>query len=293
MWLIGKLRAVRRRGARLRDRFLWRPAYRWSLRSWFVPGDVAASQILLRTFRPSRMLRPEPVAAPRGERILLVAPHPDDESIGAGGTLLLAADADSSVDILFLTTGRTHEREVRRDEALAVCRTAGFSGAFAEKDADAIDVEAAARALVARLGERQFDTLFVPFFLDDHDDHRRANEVLLRALVVGPGDMSLPRTVWAYHVYGPGPMNCIVDIGDVVTRKRELIACHRSQMAGRDWAHFALGLNAVLSRFLPGNPAPGYAEGFMVLPLEEYLDLVREALSCGLYIEGADKAVVQ
>ena len=70
-------------------------------------------------------------------------------------------------------------------------------------------------------------------------------------------------------------------------RKRGLVARHRSQMTSRDWAHFSLGMNAVLSRFLPGDPAARHAEGFMVAPTEEYLALVREALACGLYLDSA------
>jgi N-acetylglucosamine malate deacetylase 1 len=278
---------MRRRIGNVLDWLRWRQAYRWSVRSWFIPGDLAASRLVLDSFRPSRVLKPEPTSAPSGRRVLVLAPHPDDESIGAGGTLLLARESGCEVSVLFITTGRARERDVRRKEAEDVCEAAGFKAHFAEQDADAIDVAAAADVVAGLLAEHRFDCVFVPFLLDDHDDHRRANEVLLEAAALPAGARGLPREVWAYHVYGPGPMNCIVDISAIAERKRGLVARHRSQMTSRDWAHFSLGMNAVLSRFLPGDPAARHAEGFMVAPAEEYLALVREALACGLYLDSA------
>jgi len=277
---------MRRLFARLGDWLRWRQAYRWSVRSWHVPGDIEASRLVLATFRPTRTLAPLPGKAPQAGKLLVIAPHPDDESIGPGGTLLLARDAGCDVKVLFLTTGRPAERAARRQEAEDACRDAGFASAFAGYDADGIDVAGAAKVLAGVLADDQYDNLFVPFFLDDHDDHRRASEVLVAASRMAGTARALPRQLWAYHVYGPGPMNCIIDISGVACRKRALIARYRSQMASRDWGHFALGLNAVLSRFLPGGPSPRHAEGFMVLPVEEYVALATKVLAQGLYLDG-------
>lgn len=277
---------IRRRVANLRDWLRWRQAYRWSVRSWFIPGDLEASRMVLNSFRPSRVLKPALVRAPENRKLLVLAPHPDDEIIGPGGTLVLARDLGCEISVLFLTTGRARERDTRRQEALDICHEAGFEPIFAGYDAEAIDLTGAAQVLAELLARRRFDCLFLPFFLDDHDDHRRANEVLLEAGRAPGADANLPREVWVYHVYGPGPMSCVVDISAVAERKKDLITLHESQMAGRDWSHFSLGMNAVLSRFLPGSPEARYAEGFMVLPAEDYIALARRAFACGLYQNG-------
>lgn len=278
---------IRRRVAALTDWLRWRQAYRWSVRSWFVPGDGQASRLVLNSFRPSRVLRPVLARAPAGRKILVLAPHPDDEIIGPGGTLLLAREAGCTITVLFLTTGRARERETRRREAQALCDAAGFEALFTGGDADAIDVPQAARLLDELVAGRPFDALFLPFFLDDHDDHRLASAVLSATAKPRAAAGRLPREVWAYHVYGPGPMNCVVDISNAATRKRALIGLHASQMESRDWAHFALGMNAVVSRFLPGDPEPRHAEGFMVLPLDEYIALADRAFACGLLLDGS------
>jgi LmbE family N-acetylglucosaminyl deacetylase len=45
-------------------------------------------------------------SSPGGERVLVIAPHPDDETIGCGGTLLAHVAAGDEVRVLFVTDGR-------------------------------------------------------------------------------------------------------------------------------------------------------------------------------------------
>ena len=45
------------------------------------------------------------------------------------------------------------------------------------------------------------------------------------------------------------------------------------QMRRRDWAHYALGLNAMNCRLLRGRADACYAEAFFVVPLEEYVTI--------------------
>src|SRR4051812_38246721 len=44
----------------------------------------------------------------RDHRILLLAPHPDDEVLSAGGLLQRAAAANARVDVLFITDGESN-----------------------------------------------------------------------------------------------------------------------------------------------------------------------------------------
>ena len=40
-----------------------------------------------------------------GKRVLMLAPHPDDETIGCGGSLALHAGAGDPIKVVFLTNG--------------------------------------------------------------------------------------------------------------------------------------------------------------------------------------------
>ena len=168
--------------------------------------------------------------------------------------------------------------EVRRAEAVAACETLGAPAHFLGLPERAMPVDAGTlsafgTALDALFGGTGPDTLFVPFLADDHDDHRRANEMLLRA-VDGHHLRARPE-IWAYQVYISLPCNVFVDIWEHVTGKSAAIGHHRSQIAKRDWVSVALGLNAYNARFARGGPGGGPYEGFFVLPFDAYLDLCR------------------
>jgi LmbE family N-acetylglucosaminyl deacetylase len=48
---------------------------------------------------------PYHVSSPPGERIVVLAPHPDDETLGCGGTIRLLRKSGKKVKVIFLTSG--------------------------------------------------------------------------------------------------------------------------------------------------------------------------------------------
>lgn len=48
---------------------------------------------------------PYHLSPPPGERVVVLAPHPDDESLGCGGTIRLLVSAKKKVKVVFLTSG--------------------------------------------------------------------------------------------------------------------------------------------------------------------------------------------
>jgi LmbE family N-acetylglucosaminyl deacetylase len=93
-------------------------------------------------------VKPEPTLRfTRGDRVLVLAPHPDDEVLGCGGIIQEALAVGARVRVCFLTYGDSDEwsfavyrkfpvlgtaptermGEVRRKEALASCRSLGVS----------------------------------------------------------------------------------------------------------------------------------------------------------------------
>ena len=256
-----------------------RRAYKFFLRDWEPLGDLDRVADAMGSLRQSGRLRPVAMPVPQGRRIAVVAPHPDDESIGAGGTLLGARASGASIAALFLTDDPNPSLSaVRRAEATAACERLGATAHFLGLPELAIPVDARTlaafgAALDSFSGGAGPDTLFVPFLADDHDDHRRTNELLLRA-AEGRYLRARPE-IWAYQVYTSLPCNVFVDIGVHADGKRAAIRSHASQIARRDWVSVALGLNAYNARFAGGGPVGGLYEGFFVLPFDAYLDLCR------------------
>ncbi len=260
----------------VRRYLMTRASYKFFIRDWVQPGDAQRSADVMATLRHVRILEPVVLDGPDARRITVIAPHPDDEIIGPGGTLLSLLDRGAEVSVIYLTDGETPPGASAsvRDEAEQVARTLGYRTRFlghspGQVPLDGATVQAFARAVT----ETEPEVLFLPFLLDDHDDHRRASHLLLAA--AEGGHMRNKIDVWAYQVYTTLPGNVVVDITDQAERKAEAVRLYASQMAKRDWAHFALGLNAFNLRLLPASARATYAEAFFVLPISEYVELCR------------------
>lgn len=124
-------------------------------------------------------------AAPRttlgGSTILVLAPHPDDETLGCGGALL-RHKAEGAAIHWAIATDMTAEAGYARAQIAArdaeierVAQAFGFASTdrlgFSTTQLDALpfgDVVAAVKNVVARVKP---DTIYVPFVGDAHSDH--------------------------------------------------------------------------------------------------------------------------
>lgn len=66
---------------------------------------VGAVLVLLAAFAPVVAAAPQPLTVGLGERLMVVAPHPDDETIGAGGLIQQVLARGGSVRVVLVTAG--------------------------------------------------------------------------------------------------------------------------------------------------------------------------------------------
>ena len=270
---------------RLRNWLLGRKTYKFFLRDWLALGDLQRAADVLATMRFSQNLVPTLMPGPKADRITVIAPHPDDEMMGPGGTIIAALDRGADVDVVYLSRGRHGAAgDELCAEAQALADRLGYRTHFLDHPLRNIPVDLpAAQALADLLASLASGALFIPFLLDDHDDHRRASHLLLESMRSKPS-LALPE-IWGYQVYTTLPGNVAVDITDVASRKAEAIRGFASQMKIRDWPHWALGLNAFNSRFVSGGAEPRYIESFFVVPAQAYRDI------CAHYFDDAADSV--
>jgi len=225
------------------------------------------------TLRHAQILRPIVSSPPTDARIGVIAPHPDDEVMGPGGTLAMALETGCSATVIFLTIGNSSVAGT--DPASESAQNAdewGYDTKFLDLPLRSIPIDMnSMTALASELNDIRPDYLWMPFLLDDHEDHRRASELL--AATYRTGLLEYSPKIWAYQVYTCLPANIIVDITSVSDKKRKAIDRYISQKPVRDWAHYILGLNAYNTRFLEGNAEERYAEIFFELPIDDYIDL--------------------
>ena len=250
-------------------------ADKFALKEWNSLLDLKACAEVLETKRFSQDIVPLRMECPDGKRVLVIAPHPDDDTFGPGGTVMKAIARGAEVKTLYATDG--HDDADRagliKQEAVSVCSAIGAVPVFLGCGTRRIPLtdREMNRKVVSLVREFDPEVVFVPFLLDDHDDHRRVNHLLL---TVAQDFEHTNVEVWAYQVYSTVVPNVVVDITELAARKRDLIGMWKSVSGNRDWAHYVLGMNAANCRYLPSRD-PVYVESFFVVPMEEYIDICR------------------
>lgn len=234
-----------------------------------TPHELLRLALTVASFLPS--VTPL-VALPAFRRVLVVAPHPDDESIGVGGTIARLARGGATVQVVVVTDGEgsigspyspTETARRRRAEVTAACRLLGAQppqflhlpdGRVAEH------LDDLACRLQEALRAHGPEVVFAPTPLERHADHRACTAALAR----------LPATdaeLWGYEAHTPIPLpDRIVDIRDDLPTKQAALAAHVT-------AAFAFDLEASLGlarwRSLSTDAGRGAAEAFLTLPWSE------------------------
>jgi hypothetical protein len=141
-------------------------------------------------------------AFPAAGSVLVVAPHPDDETLGCGGAITLHLRAGDAVRVLVLTDGgrsRAATSAVRAGEARAAAAVlGGVWDLCGLPESDWQDEEAQA-LLTTALASARPSVIYAPSSLDYHPEHIRVSRLLacvLQRLDRGP-------TVRVYEVGVP------------------------------------------------------------------------------------------
>jgi LmbE family N-acetylglucosaminyl deacetylase len=172
-------------------------------------------------------------------RVLVVSPHPDDETVGCGGALRLHALAGAEVRVVFLTSGEAgghglgpaETLRVREAEAVAAAAALGLAGVdfWRLPDGRLTATRAAAARLCELITASRPDLVYVPHAGEQHPDHRAAARLVRHAVArLAPG-AARPR-VLMFEVWTPlGDLDELVDISGVIDAKLAAIRLYASQ----------------------------------------------------------------
>jgi LmbE family N-acetylglucosaminyl deacetylase len=127
---------------------------------------------------------------------IVFSPHPDDETLGCGGTIIKKKKAGANVKIIFITDGSLSHphlisakkmKSIRAKEAVAASRILGVE----EKDVFFLEFEdtklskkknSVIPKVIEILLHEEPDEVFIPYHRDTHPDHIATNETVLSAL---------------------------------------------------------------------------------------------------------------
>lgn len=210
--------------------------------------------------------------------VLVVATHPDDETLGVGGTLALHHRRGDVVSVCVLTKGtppETSEETIlqKREELDNACETLGVSHIdyceFPTARLDTVASRDISDALAKYVKKRSPRVVYMPFGGDLHVDHRIAyNSSLVATRPVSSGVKELlayetvSETEWGYGMsFTP---NMYVDISSVMEIKIRALKCYRSELRECPHPRSVEGVTTkAKSRGLDAGVL--YAEAFMLL----------------------------
>jgi LmbE family N-acetylglucosaminyl deacetylase/GT2 family glycosyltransferase len=220
---------------------------------------------------PEALIVPFEPSDLRGERVLVLAPHPDDETFACGGSLAAHREHGDPVHVAILSSGEQGDWSRERSDAeIRMVREAEAGRALFELGVDRWEfwrlpdrLIVADGPLVERLHELILrigpSLIYAPSPLDIHPDHRAVAHALRLAVGGWPGAL---RIAW-YENTTPIPVDHLVDVTPWRERKFRAIRQYASQAeAPHDFEGAVDGFGKYRSLTL--GPEVEATEGFRV-----------------------------
>jgi N-acetylglucosamine malate deacetylase 1 len=180
---------------------------------------------------------------------LVIAPHPDDAELAAGGTILLLRDQGNRVGVLDLTDGEPTPHgsvELRRKETAAATEILGLDwrGNLGLPNRSLVADLAARRQLAEAIRELRPRVLLAPYWEDAHPDHVEASRLIDAARFwakLTKSEMAHPphypqRILYYFsvHLRLHHESSLVLDVSAQFEKKMRALACYHSQfIAGR------------------------------------------------------------
>lgn len=195
--------------------------------------------------------------------VLVVAPHPDDAEISAGGLLLVAKQQGLRTGVIDLTNGEptphgTPEIRARETATATAILKLDWRENLGLPNRSLEHTLEARRALAGIFRRTRPGLLLLPYWEDAHPDHVAACDLAEAARFWAklsrsdmPGEPYHPPTVlyyWSIHLrIHPAPA-IVFDISDVIEEKMAAIRCYESQFLTGRSQEFPTALDDIRDR---------------------------------------------
>lgn len=217
------------------------------------------------------------------KRLLVVSPHPDDETLGCGGTLLRLVSEGAEAHWLNVTDmsvefGYELERIKTRNSEIAKVRDAlGFSGmtnlGMKPAGLDEYPIGDIVAGISRAIKSFEPDTLFLPFYGDPHSDHRKVfdaafactkpfrfpfikNVIMMEIVSETDHAPALPETAFLPNMF--------FDISGYLDRKVEILNIYESEVGNHPFPRSVDNVRA-LALHRGAQSGCEHAEAFMLL----------------------------
>lgn len=216
-------------------------------------------------------------------KILVIAAHPDDEVIGAGGTILKHVKAGDAVSVLLLGDGVTSRGagaaavKKRAKQAKRAAKVLGVKNvlleALPDNKFDSVPLLKIVKIIERAIYKIKPKIIYTHFAEDLNIDHQLANQAVITACRPQPGFFVkkilafevLSSTEWQIKkknkLFCP---NCYNDIGDFIEKKIKAMEIYQAELRPYPHPRSKQGIR-ILAQYRGLEAGCKYAEAFQVL----------------------------
>ena len=208
-----------------------------------------------------------------GNRVLVFAPHPDDEVFGCGGAIMLHVEQQIPVRVIIVTNGSygiSPEKESdyihqRQQESIIAASILGYGNPvfWQYRDRELYYGEKLIAEIINAIHETKADLVYTPSVYEIHPDHRALGMAVIEAVRRCANTIQLA----LYEIGQPIRPNLLLDISDLATRKMEAMGCFTSQNAKQRYDLDIAALNRYRTYTLPTEVTA--AEAYLLTNTEE------------------------
>ena len=205
-------------------------------------------------------------------RVLVVAPHPDDEIYGCGGSIALHRRAGVPVSVVILTGGDVSgDPDIRLKESADAALHIGSPQleCWRLPDRGLTCSESLIKRLAKRIEEQEFDLVYAPSPWEVHPDHRQASWLVIESLQL----VGQRVRVAFYEVGSPLRPNVLLDITSVKSHKERAMRAFASQQVFQDYCGQIQALNRYRTYTLPKGVEA--AEAYWLLEPAQWLEFYK------------------
>lgn len=194
--------------------------------------------------------------------ILVVAPHPDDDIIGCGGSIASHIKQGNHVTVVYVTSGDAGNLEypkktlaaLREKEVHAAAKVMGIHDVQFLRHSDGY-VELTRNTLIeltTLIRAVKPHTVYLPHAEDGHSDHRATYQIVVEAIKRSAmnsfqeckGEPHEVQTVLGYEVWSPlSKFEYVVNISEHMDLKIRALEEHKSQLASVNYTDAVKALN--------------------------------------------------
>ncbi len=182
------------------------------------------------------------VSALAARSVLVLAPHPDDEVFGCGGSILAHVEGKVPVSVVVLTDGAlAGDAAQRMQESLAAAKILSYGEPefWHLPDRGLSYSEALVLKIADHIAAHAVDLVYAPSPWEIHPDHRQASWLAIEAV----RRVSIPVQLAFYEVGAPLRPNVLLNITQHWDAKEKAMRCFGSQLKNQDYLRHIRALN--------------------------------------------------